>query len=76
MRILFISLLLLTLVGCAHPTSPGTGQLYTTTTARRYLTKIASNIWLTKIASNRISHTYTLILIPSLIGGLLLKKRG
>jgi cell division protein FtsW (lipid II flippase) len=48
-------------------TSPGTGQLYTNMTARR---------WLTKIASNRNSHTYTLILIPSLIGELLLKKRG
>jgi hypothetical protein len=45
-------------------------------TARRWLTKIASNIWLTKIASKRDFHTYTLILIPSLIGDLLLKKRG
>jgi hypothetical protein len=57
------------------PTSPGTGQLYTTMTARRWLTKIGSNIWLNKIARNRISHTYTLILIPSLIGELFVKKR-
>lgn len=48
------------------PTSPGTGQLYTTMTASG---------WLTEIASNRISHTYTLILTPSLIGEGLLKKR-
>jgi len=58
------------------PTSLGTSQLYTTLTARRWLTKIASSIWLTKIPYIRTTHTYTLILIPSLIGELLLKKKG
>ena len=42
----------------------------------RWLTKIASKIWLTKIASHKTFQNYTLILIPSLIGEPLLKKRG
>ncbi len=49
----------------AVPIPTSIGQLYTTMTAR---------CWLTEIASKRNPHTYTLILIPSLIGELLLKN--
>ena len=58
------------------PAPSGTGQLYTTMTTKRWLTKIASNIWLTSMSSNRNFHVYTLILIRSLIGELIPKKRG